>query len=184
MSSKRKQIYLSILGVGVCVVVYDIATKERGPAKAAAAVTVESSSTETTVTKAPRTGIAALSIQPFPREFEEHGVDPFGRDIFAPSDAVVSRLLEPPAVSADGKATEDEAARPAVPFGQQHSLSAILKLQGDRSAVVDGVIYRKGQKLEDCTLVEIAERSVQFDCPGGTEELSLFDPILGERPAQ
>ena len=184
MSSKRKRIYLSVLGVGLCVVVYDVVTRDSGPAEAMASSAADASQTETSKSDAPKQGIAALSIQPFPQFAESTDLSLVHRDIFAPSEEVIRRLSGPEAESDDGRKSEDNAGPPPVPFNVEHTLSAIIELQGTRSAVVDGVIFRKGQRLADCAVVEIAQRSVRFECPSGIEVLELVDPIIGERPVE
>ncbi|GJM24938.1 MAG: hypothetical protein DHS20C16_13530 [Phycisphaerae bacterium] len=179
MTAKRKTIYLSVLGVGLCVVVYDVATGDDGPAKAAASDSTARSDADASADSETVQGIAALSIQHFPREIDGPEWETVARDIFAPTEKAMRELSDPPVDSTEGE--QKTGAPPAVPFSQQHTLSAILELQGSRSAVVDGVILRKGQGISECVVSKIAERSVRFECPEGLEELWLVDPLLGER---
>jgi hypothetical protein len=184
MTAKRKRIYLSVLGAGLCVVVYDVATGDDSPAKAVASDPMARSGADSSAKSGAVQGIAALSIQHFPRKLDETEWAEAARDIFSPTDKVLRQLHGPPTDSTEGEQNKADTAPPAIPFKERHALSAILKLQGSRSAVVDGVILRKGHTLSDCTVSEIAERSVRFDCPEGVEELWLVDPLLGERPRE
>ncbi len=181
MTKKRKTIYLSVLGAGMCVVAYDLLSGDDGPAKAKASSVVEHSGGGAVENSEPKEGLATLTIQPFPRDIQGLGLSEIGRDIFAPSEEVIRKLLDPPAEVDGGEESGEAANAPPVPFHERHRLSAIMRLQGSRSAIVDGVILRDGQQFADCTVIEIAERNIRFDCPGAVEELWLDSPLLDEQ---
>ncbi len=189
MTKKKKRIYLSVLGAGLCVVAYDLISSDDGPAKAKAsnsnrAITDATAVGESSIGE----GLATLTIQHFPRDIqlsgEAQGLDSelVVRDLFAPSPEVYQRLLSPPEkVVGDREAGNSTPEPPPIPFGEQHQLSAIMRLKGVPSAIVDGKILRVGKRLDDCTVIEIAERHVYFECPAGIEDLRLDSPLLDER---
>lgn len=180
MTTKKKSIYLSILGVGLCVVAYDLISAEGDPARAVGA---QKSVPEEVPGNAPgeTDGLASLSVPHFPTDFGPSVSATVVRDIFVPTESTLNQLRKPKETApAEGGDTQEVEAAP-VPFAESHSLSAIMVLSGSRTAVVNGSVMHQGQSLSDCVLVEIGERSVRFECGAIIEELWLVDPLLGDR---
>ena len=91
---------------------------------------------------------------------------------FAPlSPAAADELRDPtrPPLPATPAA---QAARDALPV-----LSAVLRFEGKRTAIVDGHLVREGSVIGGCTIESILEDGVRYRRAGAVHELHLPRPL-------
>lgn len=92
----------------------------------------------------------------------------------APAQPLADPMRPPaaPEVSAEaGGASAKGAAR----------LQSVLISPGRRVAVIDGRVFRQGERVGDATLVAISESHVVLQGPGGRETLKLI-PVIEKKP--
>ncbi len=184
MTATKKRIYLSVLGVGLCVLLYDFVSGDDLPKRAEASDSDQPPALDSTGAGSDA-DLALLSVAPFPRALPKATLAAETRDLFVPSPSVLNEFLGPE--EEETKEGDREAGvplAPPVPFGEQHRLSAIIDIAGSRGAIVDGKMLREGQLLSDCVVVAIEDRNVRFDCNGVEEELRLDRSFLSEQSAE
>lgn len=124
--------------------------------------------------------VAPRPAEPFDAEVQAL-LDAFHRDESAPSSRPPGELrdvfarplwLEPPAPPVVEVAPGPESAPASVPFEVAHRLEGIL-LGRTRLAVIDGRVFRAGERIDGHQVREILEDRVLLIGPAGTVELVL-----------
>ncbi len=115
----------------------------------------------------------AIPELPFPRGVARFSDESRLPDLFA---SPQERLRAARATDSNDVAREVMAARSSLSraaFEQAHRLDGVFIQQRLRIAVIDGQWSRIGQKIDGCTLEEIASREVRFACKDGVAVLTL-----------
>lgn len=99
------------------------------------------------------------------------------RDPFTMSPLVQNKLMAELEES-DAQVTESsKAALTAEQFEVNHQLSAVIKVDGQWRAVINGVLMAPGQRIDGCVIIGINERSVEAQCGRKKIRLIIQEPL-------
>ncbi len=182
MTSKKRNMYLGVIGVGLLGLVIDRLASEPAPAAADAP---SAPARKPALADASTPGaILGVTVEPFPGPLMLPLVADGARDPFAPTEAALPPPVEiepdgPNAAPPAPDRVAEAAAEARRQFAQQHTLSAVVRFGDAHLAVIDGFSMSVGQALDDCVLRTVQPRTVEFACPGGAVVLSLEgDPVI------
>lgn len=118
-------------------------------------------------------GPLAIPELPFPRDVARFSDESRLPDLFAsPQERLrVSGATDSNDVVGEVMAASSSLSRSA--FEKAHRLDGVFIQQRLRIAVIDGKWSRIGEKIDGCTLEEIASREVRFACNDGVAVLTL-----------
>lgn len=62
-------------------------------------------------------------------------------------------------------------------FAANHQLSAVMQVDGQWRAIINGVLTAPGQRIDDCLIIGINERSVEVQCGQKRFRLIIQEPL-------
>lgn len=180
MKRTKLRIYLAVILLGLAALVVD---RWRGSRRRPASA--EASNVVASAPRPPAGETATSPNQPLSvtmPAFPKLASDPLRlagvRDPFTIAAAARSALLPappPPEEQEQGRGT----LAPSAAFRAAHRLHAIVFVSAARVAVLDGVMVSEGQRIDDCDLERISERSVRFACPDADVDLVIESSLTG-----
>ena len=167
MSKGKKTIYLSVIGIGVIALAIDLLSGE-GTATPATASAAISPQTAANVSAGPTSQLDAItvSVMPFPNDIANANVTEDWRDPFTISPKAMEKLAPSMPTPQEIEAQVKDETSFKESFCSNHTLSAVLQMDGSPIAVIDGKIVSEGQIISGCKLVKIEEKAAIFDCNG------------------
>ncbi len=168
MNKRKKRIYLSILAVAGLALLADRMSSGSAPASVEASTSRSLAELGVTPVETETVSVAAA---PFPETRGAPERPELLRDVFAPTAAVRSLML--------GGARSDGARRGGrreapLSFEEAHELKGVMSGARDSFAVVDDRWLRVGDRVDECTLVEMSATTATFRCPAGDVVLSVL----------
>ncbi len=177
MEVSKKKTYAVILILGGVALVVDrliLSESAAGPRLAVASEAAPSTNAPATPDDtAEGPGPLAIPELPFPRDVARFSDESRLPDLFA---SPRERLRASGATDSHDVTREAMAARSSLSraaFEDAHRLDGVFIQQRLRIAVIDGKWSRIGEKIDGCTVEEIASREVRFACKDGVAVLTL-----------
>jgi hypothetical protein len=182
MSTKRRKIYIGLIGLGGVALAVDRFVLP-GPVTGPELVAGSPNGTPPVVRPNPTSEPAAKQPIPelvFPRPLPGRHAGGESRDLFAPPPDMLAGFSSKSATDKNGPSGEDAAGGQALDravFSVQHQLGGILIHGGLKIAVVNGRWVRIKEAIGGCTLVGVGDNEATFECHDGVAVLRVAGAV-------
>jgi hypothetical protein len=182
MSTKRRKIYIGLIGLGGLALAIDrfvIPRPVTGPERVAGSP----NATPPVVRPNPSSEPSAKQPIPelvFPRPLPGRHAGGEIRDLFSPPPDVLAGFSSKSATDKNGPSGENAGGGQALDravFSEQHQLSGILIHGGLKIAVVNGRWVRIKETIVGCTLVGVGDNEATFECHDGVAVLRVTGAV-------